>query len=218
MLESAQNGDKPILVFFPGESEEQNSDGYMADPAMAELVDAKAIFVRIPYTSDREKAPSGDSCVPTCKLTSDNPTRDFGVRTYPTFVVADKYGNEQFRIETKKPAAKELEGFFEKVASKVEDSTKKVQKNLDAATKAWSSKDRSTALKSILKNFKDGFVGYDPVEGTVRLYNEIMEASRAEIASLKESGDAKGLKALKTALKGTDAEKDADEALKGLSS
>lgn len=212
-LENAQAGDKAVVVFFPGEAADQNSDNYMSDPAVKALVNDKAIFVKVPYTSDREKAPDSGSPIPTCKLTGDNPTRDYGVRTYPTFIVADKFGNEHFRIESKKPTAKDLEGFFEKVASKMEDASKKLQRNLDAANKAWSAKDRKNALASVMRNFKEGYVGLDPVEPTVRLYNELLEDARAEIQRLAEANDVKALKALKAQLKGTDAEKDVDKAL-----
>jgi hypothetical protein len=211
-LENAQNGDKPVVIFFPGEAADQNSDSYLSDPTVKALVNDKAIFVRVAYTSDREKAPSA-SPVPTCKLTGENPTRDYGVRTYPTFIIADKFGNECNRIESKKPTAKEFEAFFEKVASKMEENSKKLQKNLDAANKAWSGKDRKNALAGVMRSFKEGLVGYDPVEPTVRLYNELLEDARGEISRLAEANDVKGLKALKAQLKGTDAEKEVDEAL-----
>lgn len=212
-LENAQNGDKPIVVFFPGEAADQNSDAYMSDPAVKALVNDKAVFVKVPYTSDREKAPEGASPIPTCKLTSENPTRDYGVRAYPTFIVTDKFGNECFRIESKKPTAKDLEAFFEKVSSKMEDASKKLQKNLDAANKAWTAKDRKNALASVMRSFKEGLVGLEPVEPTVRLYNELLEDARGEIKRLAEANDHKGLKALKAQLKGTEAEKEVDEAL-----
>lgn len=212
-LENAQNGDKPIVIFFPGEAADQNADSYVSDPAVKELVDGKAIFVKVPFTSDREKSPNSDSPVPTCKLTGDNPSRDYGVKVYPTFVVADKFGNEYFRIESKKPTAKDLEGFFERVSSKMEDASKKLQKNLEAANKAWAAKDRSNALKAVMRSFKEGLVGLEPVEPTVRLYNELLEDARGEIKRLQDANDLKGLKALKGTLKGTEAEKDVDEAI-----
>jgi hypothetical protein len=213
-LENAQNGDKPIVVFFPGEAADQNADGYVGDPAIKELVDSKAIFVKVAYTSDREKAPNA-SPVPTCKLTGDNPSRDFGIRAYPTFVIADKFGNEWFRVEGKKPTAKDLEGYFGKVASKMEDAAKKLQKNLDAANKAWTNKDLKGAMSNVMRTFKEGLVGLDPCEPTVRLYNDLIAGAREEIGRLKEANDVKGLKALKSALKGTEAEKDVEEALAG---
>lgn len=212
-LENAQNGDKPIVIFFPGEAADQNSDAYISDPAIKALVNEKAVFVKVPYSSDREKAPSSDSPVPICKLSSDNPSRDYGVKAYPTFVVADKYGNEFFRVESKKPTGKELETFCESVAKKVEDTTKKLQKSLDAANKSWSSKDRKAALSATLKTFKEGYFGYDQVEGFKRLYGELLEDARAEISRLAEAGDVKALKTLKSQLKGTEAEKEVDEAI-----
>lgn len=214
-LENAQNGDKPIVIFFPGEAADQNADGYIADPAIKALVDDKAVFVKVPFTSDREKAPNSDSPVPTCKLTVDNPSRDYGVKVYPTFVIADKFGNEYFRVESKKPTAKELEDYFGRVATKMEDASKKLQKNLEAANKAWTAKDRNNALKAVMRSFKEGLVGLEPVEPTVRLYNELLEDARGEIQRLAEANDVKGLKSLKGALKGTEAEKDVDEALAG---
>ncbi|KAA0217827.1 hypothetical protein EDM80_02295, partial [bacterium] len=167
--------------------------------------------------TDREAAPCADSIVPTSKILSDNPTRDYNVKAYPTFIIADSYGNEVFRLSGKKPLAKELEDYFNKVSSKVEDTQKKLQKNLDEAKKAWESKDAAKAMKAIRTNFKDGVVGLDAQNETIRVYHEIVESTRSEISTLAADGSAdavKKLKAMKATFKGTEVEKNIDEALK----
>ncbi|RIK62421.1 MAG: hypothetical protein DCC64_10070 [Planctomycetota bacterium] len=217
MLENAAAGKQALLIFFPGESEEQQGDGYLAGKDYKDLDGRLAQFVRVPYTTDREAAPCADSIVPTSKILSDNPTRDYNVKAYPTFIIADSYGNEVFRLSGKKPLAKELEDYFNKVSSKVEDTQKKLQKNLDEAKKAWESKDAAKAMKAIRTNFKDGVVGLDAQNETIRVYHEIVESTRSEISTLAADGSAdavKKLKAMKATFKGTEVEKNIDEALK----
>lgn len=218
-LEKAQAAQKPMLIFFPGEDESFSAETYMADLEIAAMVDAEAIFVKVAYTSDREPSPdASDSPVPVCKLLSDNPTRDYEVRTYPTFVVADCYGNEFYRT-TKQPKAKDLQGYFGKIEGKMEDSEKSLQKNLDKAKDYVAKEDQSKALKSILKNFKEELVGYEAQEETIRLYYEILDAGRTELAALVEDGTedaAAKLKAMKSTFKDTELESEIDEALKGI--
>jgi len=217
ILEAAANGKQALFIYFPGEAEDGSGDG-IAGAEYKNLDGKYAQFIRIPYTADREPSPSGvDSLVPTSKVLSDNPTRDYGVKTYPTFIVADSYGNEYVRLNGKKPAASELQAYFEKVSSKMEDSNKKLQKGLDEAKKSWESKDSVKAMKAIRSNFKDGLVGLDAQNETVRLYHDVVEAARAEISALAGEGSAdsvKKLKAMKATFKGTEVESTINEALK----
>lgn len=216
VLENAAAGQQPIFIFFPGEKDDPNT--YFAGQDYKAL-EGKAQFVTVPYNSDREPSPAAqDSLVPTNKLLSDNPSRDYGVKVYPTFIIADSYGNAILTLSGKKPAAKDLESAFDKVGAKMEDNSKKLQKRLDNAKKAWEAKDQGKAMSEIRGNFKDGLVGYDAQNETIRIYHEVIEAARAQVDSLKADGSAeamKSLKAMKATFKGTELEKSIDEALKG---
>jgi uncharacterized membrane protein YdfJ with MMPL/SSD domain len=127
-------------------------------------------------------------------------------------LVTDSWGNDFYRFE-RVPSAEELRMSVKKIADKVESANKKLARNLDAAKTAWDKKDRNNALKSVLKNFKEGVVGMEAQEGTIALYHEIMDQARANIADMASKGDKDGLKGLGKELKGTDAAKDVETAL-----
>lgn len=176
-----------------------------------------AMFMKIPYTADREVSPwAEESVVPTSKLLSDNPARDYDVAVgKPAVLICDWYGNECFRTDVKINADK-LSAMIGKVKDQVEDSNDKLQKNLDKAQKYVDSSDRKNAVKYLLKNFKEGLVGLSAQEDSIRLYHQVMDDARAELAKLAEAKDAEGLKALAKELKKTEVEKDIDEALGNL--
>jgi hypothetical protein len=215
VLENAANGKQAIFIFFPGENDDANSYFGGAD---YKALEGKAQFVAIPYNSDREPSPvTEESLVPTSKLLSDNPSRDYGIKTYPAFIVADSYGNVVLSLSGKKPTAKELDASFGKVSAKMDDNGKKLQRRLDNARKAWETKDASKAMSEIRGNFKDGLVGYDAQNETIRVYHEVVEAARAQVETLKgdNSADAiKALKAMKNTFKDTEVEASIDAALK----
>lgn len=216
VLEKAAADKQALLLFFPGEAEEKAGDAYLSGKEIQELSQKSAQFVKIPYNADREAAPNAsDSVVPVSKLLSENPSRDYNVKTYPTFIVADSFGNELFRISGKKPLAKELADQFGLVQKKMEDNAKKLSKNLDAAKKAWETKDYSKSLRPILANFKDELVGYDAQNDSIRLYHEMLESARNDLGSLSDGSaeSVKKLKAMKAAFKGTELEKEIDATL-----
>lgn len=217
-LEKAAGEKKPIVIYFPGEGKQYNSDGYFYGKDLKKLADEKAVFVRVSYTSDRAALPYADqSPIPTSKLAGDNPSRDYKVGQYPTFIVADSNGNEFFRVEGKKPTVKDLEGYFDQLPKKVEDLNKKLQNNLEAANAAWEKKDSKKALESVLKNFKFGVVGLEAQEGTKRLYTSLLEDARAKLAEIKDKSNKDNvnkMKAMQKDWKGTEIYHEIAEILK----
>ncbi|MBX3473687.1 MAG: hypothetical protein KF754_04830 [Planctomycetes bacterium] len=170
--------------------------------------------MRIAYNENRDKAPASESPVPVSKLLSENPARDYNVPAgKPLFVVADWFGNSYFRSD-RKPSAAELKQMIDKVPGKVEDSNKKLAKTYDAAKASWDKSDRTNALKSLLKNFKEDVVGLDAQESSIRLYHEILDATRNKMNELHEKGDIEGLKGLAKEMKGTEVAKEIDAAIK----
>ncbi|MBX3461060.1 MAG: hypothetical protein KF696_14025 [Planctomycetes bacterium] len=213
-LESAAREKRPIVVLFP---DENDNDGAFAGKELAELSKTSALFVRMPYTADREKSPwAEESAVPTSKLLSDNPARDFNVPVgKATVLVLDWHGNEHNRLTTS-VKANELQKHVEKVADKVKDINDKLEKTLAKAKDAHEKANRKEALKQIMSNFKGGIVGVPAQEETIRLYRAIMDEVRAEMAKLVESKDTAGLKTLQKDMRKTDVEKEINEAVKNL--
>lgn len=197
-LEKAASDKKPILIYFPGEGPQYDYEGYFYGKELKELSDKKAVFVRIAYNSDRAPLPySEQSPIPLNKLAGDNPSRDYNVKTYPTFVIADSNGNQFFRVEGKKPAAKDLEAYFEKVPESADKANEKLQKNLDEAKKLWEKKDSKGAVAMLLKNFKEGTVGLAAAEGGIKLYRELVEDARAKLKDISDKSKADNVKKLK---------------------
>lgn len=208
VLENAANGKQALFIYFPGE---KDTDDLISGADYKDLSGRLAQFVRVAYNNDREPSPTSvDTLVPASKILSENPSRDYKVTAYPSFLVTDSYGNEMYRVTGKKPTAKELEGYFNTVATKMDGNNKKLQKNLEEAKKAWEAKDSAKAMTKIRSNFKDGLVGLDAQTGTIELYHSIIEASRAAISE----ADVKKLSAMKATFKGTEIEKDINDALK----
>jgi len=175
------------------------------------------VFIKINYTEDREKSPwAEESVVPTSKILSDNPSRDYNIQVgKSTIVIADSYGNEYSRM-TKNPSGSQLKGYITKVKAQVDKTNEKLQKNLDKANDYLANEDRKNAVKYLLKNFKEGIVGLTAQEDSIRAYHDILDAARSQMADLVEKGDSDGLKALKKDLDKTDMEKEVDEALDSL--
>jgi thioredoxin-related protein len=198
-LEKAATEKKAVLVYFPGEGPEYNYDGYFYGKELKDLSDKTAVFVRVPYSTDRAEVPFSDqSPIPLNKLAGDNPSRDYKVTSYPTFVVADANGNEYFRVTGKKPTAKDLEAYFGKVPEAANKANDKLQKNLDEAKKSWEKKDTRGALALVLKNFKDGVVGLAAAEGSTKLYRELLDDARAKLKDISDKSKADNVKKLKT--------------------
>jgi hypothetical protein len=213
-LESAAKDARPLLIYFEAEGA---TDASFADLELAEISKTDAVFIKIPYTEDREKSPwAEDSVVPASKILSDNPSREYKIEVGKmTVVITDSYGNEYTRV-TKQPKATELKGYLAKVKEATDKNAEKLQKNLDKANEALAAKDRKGALKLLLKNFGEGIVGLTPQEESIRAYHQILDAGRTEMAELTEKGDAAALKALAKEFDKTDLEKEIDEALKGM--
>ncbi len=203
------------MIWF--QSEDQ-PDAAFAGLEIAEISRTKAVFIKIPCNTDREPSPwAEESRVPTNKLLSENPSRDYGIPVgRSTVVIADSWGNEYFRSSST-PSHRTLESYIAKVTEGVKRTNEKLQKTLDRAREAHDKQDRKAALRHIFTNFKYDIYGLPAQEATVALYRELMDDAREEINKLVEKKDADSLKALARELKRTDVEKEIDAALEKLS-
>lgn len=191
-LEKAANGSKPIVVLFAGEKTDVSE--YFQGQDYVDMKDNDAVFIAIPYTSDRTPAPGAkESIVPTSKLAGDNPARDYGVRAGEEVVMLlDSYGNltDVGTRFTKKPTVKELREAINRMPSKVSVLAKKLQKHLDGANSALAKGDRVAAFRAAVKVLESGVVGYEVTNEAVKVYNSICDEVVSEIGNLK-SGDSK---------------------------
>jgi hypothetical protein len=213
-LTKAAETKKPLVLFFQAEGD-QYGDFYIYGEDYKKLSDESAIFVRIPYTSNRDKSPDGESAVPMSKLLSDNPSRDYGVAVNrPTFIVADWHGNAFNKIE-RKASANELKTFIDRVPKQMESLNKKLQRNYDSAKASWDKQDHGAALRSINSNFKEDVVGLEPQVSTISLYNTIMDALKAKVEEMASNGDIEGLRGIAKDryLRGTSVAKEAEDAM-----
>ena len=210
-IESATAETRPIVVYFPDEAD---SDFELYGEEFAELSKTDAMFIEIAYTADREVSPwAEESVVPTSKLLSDNPSREYKVEVgKATVVVCDWFGNEYFRTDNRVKVDK-LKEMLVKVTDLVKTKNDKLQKNLDKAKQAQEKANTKDAIKSLMKNFDEDVIGLEAQEGSIRLYHEIMDGLRTQKDALVEKGDMEGLKELAKLAKKTELEKEIDEAM-----
>jgi hypothetical protein len=172
------------------------------------------MFVKIPYSADREVSPWAEtSTVPTSKLLSDNPSLAYDIKVgEATVLVCDWYGNEYFRTDTKIKTDK-LTTMIGKVADMVEDSNKSLQKTLDKAVASREKANTKDALKKLMDNFETGLTGLEAQEASIRVFHEIMDELREKKDALVEANDAAGLKELAKLVKKTELEKEVSDAI-----
>jgi hypothetical protein len=198
----------PLVIYFPGEIE---SELAWADPAMATLRRYSAVFIKVPYTADREQ--SVESVIPYSKIHGDNPSRDYKIPLGgEVVIVADSHGNEFFRL-TDVPQADGLEEMLDKVPQRAAELNKKLQANLDKANAHLEKGERRDALKYLMKNIREDVVGFEAQEATFELYIKLIEDGYAELEKLVQAGDKEGLQALAREFAGTYLEKPIEEAL-----
>ncbi|MCC6574824.1 MAG: hypothetical protein IT462_13675 [Planctomycetes bacterium] len=168
---------------------------YFSGQDYVDMKDSDAVFIAVPYTSDRTPAPGAkETLVPICKLSSDNPARDYDIRVGEEAVlVLDCFGNfdDVGSKFSKKPTSKELKDTLQRLPSKVESLNKKLDKSLAAANTALSKGDRNAAFKAAVKILESGTVGYGAASEAAKMYNTICDEVRTEVAALKEAEDKK---------------------------
>jgi hypothetical protein len=213
-LERAATEELPIVIAFPGEGD---NDTILSGEDMQELSRTRAVFVRIPFTSERELPPWAEAAcmLPVAKLLSDNPSREYDIPVgRSTVIVADWHGNEHFR-QTSNVQVRALEGFLDRVPSAVDQADRRLQRMFDRAESSWdNNSDRSSTLRSLKRVFDSGMVGLDSVVKSTELYHKIMDAAEDEIEELKGAGDISGLRALTRELRGTRVEKVLQDAIR----
>jgi hypothetical protein len=204
-----------ILFFVEEDVDPVDASKQFHDLELAKLSQKDAIFVQIPYNPDRTPSLSDGSPIPTSKLLSPNPSRDYNITSYPTFLVCDHFGNEYVR-HTKVPAPSAINKDITALTEHADAKNKLLQKNLDAAKAALEKKDTRKFFTAVLKNFKEGVIGLEAQNESIKVYRELVDKTREEINEILETKptDAeKRLKALSKDFKDTEVEADIKDAL-----
>ena len=215
--EKAAKDNTPIvLMFLDEEMTAIEANEALHSKELAELSKSKAAFVLIEYNADRTPSLDDGCPVPTSKLLSPNPSREYNISEYITVVVCDQYGNAYNRFNGSVPSPKDLQKKIDEMAKGIDANNAKLQKNLDAAKKALEAKDQAGFLKAALANFKTDLVGLPAQEQTIKAYRELVDGARSEVNSILEGKPADGEKRLKDmakTFKGTELAKEIEDAL-----
>lgn len=211
-IESAAADQRPLVLYF---ADEGDSEWVLYGDDFAELSKSDAMFVKFAHRAERDDDPwaAGESKVPVNKLLSDNPHREYDIPVGKNAVViCDWHGNEFYRTDNRVRHDK-LKSMVERVSKDVEKATDKLQKNLDRAKAALEKEDTRRTLSYILKNFKEGLVGLEPIEESIRMYHEILDDLRVQKDEMVEKGDTDGLKEIAKIVRKTDMEDEVKEAM-----
>jgi len=216
ILEKAAKEKKAVVLFFLDEGMSAvDATKMLHGEEIAKLSKESAVFILIEYNNDRTPSLDTGCPIPSSKLASANPSRDYGITNTPSWLVCDYHGNDYTRF-TRAPDAKQLATKIEEVTATMDLVNKRLQKNFDEAKKSLDAKDTAGFLKHAMKNFKEGVVGLSAQEETIRAYNKTIDDARDEvddILSEKPKDAEKRLKEMQKTFKGTELAKDIKDAL-----
>ncbi|MBX3475693.1 MAG: hypothetical protein KF754_15085 [Planctomycetes bacterium] len=215
-LEKAAKDKKAVVLFFLEEGmDATGATKLLNGEDISKLSKEKAVFILIEYNNDRTPSLDTGTPIPSSKLSSPNPSRDYNITTVPAWLVCDYHGNEYSRF-TRAPDGKQLATKVDEVKDAMEIVNKRLQKNLDEANKLLEAKDTVGFLKSVMKNFKEGVVGLSAQEDTIRAYRSTLDKARQEVDTIladKPKDGEKRLKDMQKTYKGTELTKDINDAL-----
>lgn len=197
MFEAAAKDKAPIVLYFVDEGVDAiEASRDLHDAELAKMSEGNYLFVMIEYNPDRTPTFNDGSPVPTSKLLSPNPSRDYGITKYPSFVVCDWFGNEYER-HTKVPSTKSLKKTLEGLSDEVTKLNDKLNESTEEARKALEAKDLRDFFKAAVKNFKTGVVGLKAQEDAISLYRKVIDDAREEVDRILEERPEDGKDRLK---------------------
>lgn len=197
VFEAAAKDKLPIVLYFPPEDLDPiDASRELHDAELAKMSDGDYLFVMIEHNADRTPSMDNGCPVPTSKLLSVNPSRDYNITKYPSYLVCDWHGNEYNRY-TKVPVAKDLKKNLETLTDTMDATNKKLEATLTVAQKALEEKDLRNFFKAAIANFKTGNVGLKGQEDTIALYRKVIDDARAEVDKIVEDKPADGTNRLK---------------------
>ncbi len=216
VLEQAAKDKKAIVLFFLEEgTNAADATKILHGEDVAKLSKSRAVFILVDFNSDRTPSLDTGCPIPTSKLTSPNPSRDYAITITPCWLVCDECGNEYARFRTV-PDAKQLQGKIDSITELRDAINKRLEKTLADGKKALADKDNATFLKAALKNFNEGVVGLPAQNDTIAAYRNLLDETRKELEEIladKPKDAEKRLRALEKDFKGTELVKEIKDAI-----
>lgn len=198
VFEVAAKHEMVIVLFFPEEGVDPiDASKQLHDEELAKLSEDNVMFVMIPFNADRTPSFDDGSPIPTSRLLSPNPSRDYDITRNPTYIVCDHFGNEYDR-HTRTPSARKLKRSIDDVSDMMEKFNEKLQKNVEDMKEALEDKELKKFFKAALKNFKFGVVGLEAQEETIKLYRKQIDDARERIDQILEDRPDDGQDTLKS--------------------
>jgi hypothetical protein len=211
LIERSQREEQPIvIVFVPAE---QDNDRLLYGEDFAELSRAKALFIKVVDRGDRTR-PSweAESTVPTPKILSANPARDYDVpvgRT--TILVCDWFGNEYSRLAGNS-RANVIERSVDGIQRQVEADVRRLERQVERVEQSIERDDVGGAVRALLRIFGEGKAGLKPIEDAARLYHKLCDDARVTLEKLVDEGDEAGIRELERTFRNTDFANEVSEA------
>jgi len=194
-----------VILFEPaGASEALRGQGFK------DMCGDKAIFVRCELP-DEVQAIDRNHIWRESRLKSDNIPGAYNVAAgRTTVVVADWHGNEWFRPAARVTPA-QLERMLSDVGSRVDAAEQRMARQLERARNSLTEDNRRDAINTLRRSARDGVVGLDSANETLKLLDEIIAQGRKDVEAASKAGDKAKLEALEAEFEGTEV---ADEARK----
>ncbi len=217
VIEEVQKKKKPVVLFFIEEGMDAvTASREIHDAELATMAkDGEAFFLLVEHNADRTPSLSTGSPIPTSLLTDANLGRAYNISTYPSLLICDPHGNE-YRRFSRAPGAGDIKKRIEEVSAFMEVTEHKLRKNLDLAKAKLESKDLRNFFKIVLKNFREGVVGLDAQNESIKVYREVLDNARDEIDEILEDRPRDAmtrLRAMSKSFRDTELDKEIDDAI-----
>lgn len=202
-LDKAVENSQVVVMYF---GKRQNDDEWFKQVDIAQMVTEDLVLCLRPAKVE-DATPAPTDIVPVAKLKSANLWQAYGVDKEDTFIVADKYGNEFKRTDSRELAAavNEVAGHFRTLRKVMKEEVAAAEKSLDAGK-------TDEALASLRETMKRGVVGYPESAKAETLYGKVVEAGRKDLETAKS--DSARLKVMAKSWAGTPLAADIEKALK----
>jgi predicted component of type VI protein secretion system len=216
-IESAMSANKPIVLFFVCEEMDAvDVTNEVHDEELAKLAQNREVtFLIIEHNADRTPRLTDGSPIPTSRLTSPNPGREYDIRRYPTVVVCDQFGNP-YQDFGRVPPVRALKTAVESVEDEMKAANERLQRDVEAAEKALEDKNMRAFFNAATRTFRTGVVGLEASERMRTLYRQVIDEQRKQIEDILDERPEDGVNRLRDMsrnFRGTELASEIDEAI-----
>lgn len=174
----------------------EDNDDLLKQVDLAPMVAEELVLCLRAAKATHAVTPTTTDIAPSSRLRGSDPWLAYGITTEDTFVVADKYGNEFKRTDSRELAASAKE-----VGEHFRTLRVKMKEDIATAEKAFDAGKVDDALVTLRAVFAKGLVGYSECAAAETLYKKTLESGRKELE--QSASDADKLKALSKRWQGT---------------